>query len=100
MKNEPEIEAEIETIEVHPDGRSATGKALHLFGVGVFAGLLTMFGVGVVLPNFVHSHSHCHGATASQREAEAETRRRCLELGVTPDELAALDADAARHGGE
>lgn len=100
MKNEPEIETEIETIEVYPDGRSATSKALHLFGVGVFAGFLTMFGVAVVLPNFVHSHSHCHGASASQRQADAETRRRCLELGVTPDELAALDAAAPSQGGE
>lgn len=89
-ETETEADSERETIEVERDGSTPTSKALRLFGTGVFGGLLTTFGVAVVSPAFMCSH-HCHGASVSQRERDAETRRRCMELGVTPDELAALD---------
>lgn len=95
MTNEPE--AEVETIEVAQDGRSATGRALHLFGAGALGGVLTLFGLALVEPL---THPHCHGASVSQREQALETRRRCIELGVTPDELASLDAAASPLGGE
>lgn len=47
---------------------------------------------GTVFPRY-GCVSPCCGATVEQAE-RAEVRRRCLELGVTPAELAALDAGA------
>lgn len=90
MANEPATDDEDQAIELEHDGRTATSKALRLFGTGVFGGLLTTFGLAVVSPAFMCGH-HCHGASVSQRERDAETRRRCMELGVTQEELAVLD---------
>lgn len=79
--------------------RAGVSRVLQLFATGALGGVLTMFGLGVLMVPRVHRC--CSGASASQRAADAETRRRCMELGVTPDELAALDAAAgAVIGGE
>ncbi len=72
--------------------RAGLPRALQLFATGALGGVLTIFGLGVLALPTTH---HCCGASADQRAADADTRRRCMELGVTPEELAALDAAAA-----
>lgn len=70
---------------------AGVSRVVHLFATGALGGALTLFGLGVLAIPTTH---RCCGASASQRAADAETRRRCMELGVTPEELAALDAAA------
>lgn len=73
------------------DDRGGVARALQLFATGVLGGGLTIFGLAFLAIPTTH---RCCGASASQRAADAETKRRCMELGVTPEELAALDAAA------
>jgi hypothetical protein len=64
------------------------GRAARLFATGVLGGALSLFGLGSIT---VPATCHCHcGATVADQEAAAR-RRRCMELGVTPEELDALD---------
>lgn len=73
--------------------RAGVTRALQLFATGALGGTLTLLGLGVLaIPT---THRCCGGASASQRTNDQELKRRCMELGVTPDELAALDAAAA-----
>lgn len=69
--------------------RADASRVLQLFATGALGGALTIFGLGVLAIPTTH---RCCGSSASQRAQDAEVRRRCMELGVTPEELAALDA--------
>lgn len=99
-------EGEATPANAHPDEgpglqavpeRAGLSRALQLFATGALGGVLTIFGLGVLALPTTH---HCCGASAGQRAADAEIRRRCMELGVTPEELAALDAAAPATIGE
>lgn len=85
-----------ETADAPPPPRSP-GELIGLFVAGLLGGMVT---IGAVLPALTVTHCGC-GATPAAEQAR-QTRKRCLELGVTPEELAALDAAAAARaaGGE
>lgn len=77
--------------------RAGVTRAVQLFATGALGGTLTLLGLGVMaIPT---THRCCGGASASQRMTDQELKRRCMELGVTPDELAALDAAATAAAG-
>lgn len=73
--------------------------AVHLFFSGALGGIITVFGLGVLAAPLTH---RCCGGTTTALQQSAERRQRCMELGVTLEELAALEASAAAvtSGGE
>ena len=59
---------------------------LSVFASSVVGGAMVLFGVGVFLP----STTRTMGATPGMR-IDRERQQRCMELGITPEELAALE---------
>lgn len=88
----PHDSTELHVEQVQPPPASVR-SAVHLFGTGLLGGVLTVFGLVILAEPLTHSHG-CGGTTATLR-TEAERRQRCLELGITPEELAALEASTA-----
>ena len=73
---------------------SPLNRALKLFASGAVGGVMSLAALGVlIIPNAVG----CRGATRSLR-IDRERQQRCMELGITPAELEALErAEAARE---
>ncbi|MBX3472331.1 MAG: hypothetical protein KF878_36230 [Planctomycetes bacterium] len=87
-----EVELDEEAVVAIED-RAGLGRAVGLFASGLVGGALVLVGLGGLGASTM-TH-RCCGASAEERLARDEVRRRCMELGVTPDELAALDRAAA-----
>ena len=66
-----------------------------VFAAGVTGGVLSLVGFGFMLPNLIPAR----GATRSLQIDRAQ-RQRCMELGITPEELAVLDAGEPRTAGD
>jgi hypothetical protein len=67
------------------------GRAVRLFATGALGGFLTLVGLGVM----AEPHSHrCCGATGASVVQKKERQRRCMELGITMDELDRLEPAA------
>ena len=74
-----------------PEVSSQLWRVSKVFASGVVGGALSLFSLGVlVAPMTVQT---C-GATRSL-QIDRERQQRCLELGVTPEELAELEAAEA-----
>ncbi|MCO5166427.1 MAG: hypothetical protein M9894_08685 [Planctomycetes bacterium] len=86
-----EVEVDEEAV-VAVEERAGLGRAVGLFASGLVGGVLVLVGLSGVASSTL-SHGCC-GASAEERLARDEVRRRCMELGVTPDELAAMDLAA------
>lgn len=80
--------ARLVPVDGSPQG---AGRALRLFATGVFGGLLTLVGLGVV--GAPHSHRCCGDEMSAVTKRERQ--RRCMELGVTMAELDRLEPLAA-----
>lgn len=74
-----------------PAERAGLVDAALVFAKGLAGGVATLFGVGALLiPNLVEAR----GATRSH-VLEKQRRERCMELGVTLEELAAIERGEA-----
>lgn len=79
-----------------PDPPAGVREAAKLFLAGVGGGVLALFSLAPLA-----LATHTHGATRSL-QVDRERRARCLELGVTPEELSRLEArgEVPAGGGE
>jgi hypothetical protein len=82
------------------DAAEAEGllSAVVVFVKGCLGGVATLVGLGfLVVPNLLHTH----GATRSSAlQKQKQKQQRCLELGLTLEELEALEAEQDTARGE
>lgn len=93
MHDEPDASWPLEPMD-EVEARSLT-ELLVVFAKGCLGGAATVFGLGLVL---LPSLTHTQGASRSW-VLQKQKRQRCLERGLTLEELEAQEGGAAGGGG-
>lgn len=66
------------------EASDGAGRVVSLFVTSLCGGLVAVGGIALAPP----FHYHCRGAEARATSEARARRARCLELGITPEELA------------